>query len=58
MISTIDRKIAPEIVDAVNFDLRLREVEKYTLDNGVDVYSINAGAEEVLSVEWVYFAGN
>ncbi len=53
-----DRKQAPEIVDAVNFDLRLKPAEKYTLDNGVDVYAVNAGAEEVLSLEWVFFAGN
>lgn len=58
MISTINRKKPPKIVDAVNFDLRLKEAEKYSLDNGIDVYAINAGAEEVLSVEWVFFAGN
>lgn len=53
-----DRKLAPEIVDAVNFDLRLKPAEKYTLDNGVEAYAINAGAEEVVSFEWVFFAGN
>src|SRR5690606_22188676 len=30
----------------------------YTLKNGVDVYTIEAGAEEVMSLDWVYFAGN
>ena len=53
-----DRKQAPEIVDAVNFDLRLKPADKFTLDNGVEVYAVNAGAEEVLSFEWVFFAGN
>ncbi|MEO7982670.1 MAG: pitrilysin family protein [Bacteroidota bacterium] len=53
-----DRKQAPEIVDAVNFDLRLKRADKYILDNGVEVYAVNAGAEEVLSFEWVFFAGN
>ncbi|HEV7781042.1 MAG TPA: pitrilysin family protein [Chitinophagaceae bacterium] len=53
-----DRKQAPEIVDAVDFDLRLKPVEKYSLDNGVEVYAVNAGAEEVLSLEWVFFGGN
>ena len=28
------------------------------LNNGVDVYAINAGAEEVMMLEWVFFAGN
>jgi zinc protease len=53
-----DRKQAPEIVDAVNFDLRLKPVERTVLKNGVEVYAINAGAEEVLSFEWIFFAGN
>ena len=53
-----DRKQAPGIVDAVNFDLRLKPADKFTLRNGVEVYAVNAGAEEVLSLEWVFFAGN
>ncbi len=53
-----DRKQAPEIVDAVNFDLRLKQADKFILDNGVEVYAVNAGAEEVLSFEWIFFAGN
>jgi len=53
-----DRKQAPEIVDAVNFDLKLKQADKFTLDNGVEVYAVNAGAEEVMSLEWVFFAGN
>lgn len=54
----LNRKQAPEIVDAVNFDLHLKAAGQYKLDNGVDVYTINAGAEDVLSLEWVFFAGN
>ena len=54
----LNRKITPPIVDAVNFDLHLKPYEKFTLENGVDVYAINAGAEEVMAVEWVFFAGN
>jgi zinc protease len=54
----LNRKQAPEIVDAVNFDLRLKPADKFTLDNGVEVYAVNAGAEEVFSLEWIFFAGN
>ncbi len=54
----INRTKAPEIVDAVNFNLHLKPYRKLTLKNGVDVYTIEAGAEEVMSVEWVFFAGN
>lgn len=53
-----DRKQAPEIIDAVNFNLQLKQADKFTLDNGVEVYAVNAGAEEVLSFEWTFFAGN
>lgn len=53
-----DRKQPPFIVDAVNFHLQLKPCRKITLRNGVEVYSIDAGAEEVMMVEWVFFAGN
>jgi zinc protease len=54
----INRSVAPPIVDAVNFELKLKPADKFTLRNGVEVYAVNAGAEEVLSLEWVFFAGN
>ena len=54
----IERSIAPEIVDAVNFNLHLKPYQNFTLRNGVEVYTIEAGAEDVLSLEWVYYAGN
>jgi predicted Zn-dependent peptidase len=52
------RKQAPVIVDAVDFKLQLKPYEKYILKNGVEVYAINAGAEEVMAVEWIFFSGN
>ena len=54
----IDRLVAPPIKDAVEFDLRLKPYEYFTLDNGVPVYTINAGTQEVLQVELVFYAGN
>ncbi len=54
----INRKVAPPIVDAVDFHLTLKPYERYTLDNGIEVYAINAGSQEVMMVEWVFFAGN
>ncbi len=58
MIKTINRKVAPPIKDAIDFDLKLKPYNKFTLDNGVEVYAVDAGAEEVMQVEWVFFAGN
>jgi predicted Zn-dependent peptidase len=53
-----DRNQAPAIVDAVDFTLQLKKYRKLFLKNGVEVYAIDAGAEEVMSLEWVFFAGN
>jgi len=54
----VNRNIAPLIVDAVDLHLELKPYEKFTLDNGVPVYAVNAGAEEVMLMEMVFFAGN
>lgn len=55
---SLDRKTAPPIVDAVNFNLHLKAYQKFILKNGVEVYTINAGAEDVIAIEWVFSAGN
>lgn len=55
---SIDRTQSPRMVDAVDFQLQLPKVESFTLRNGVPVYAFNGGAEEVMSVEWVFWAGN
>ena len=54
----IDRLVAPPIKDAVEFDLRLKPYEYFELDNGVPVYTVNAGTQEVLQIELVFYAGN
>ena len=54
----LNRKKSPAIVDAVEFHLQLKPYTKFTLDNGVEVYSLHAGAQEVVMVELVFFAGN
>ncbi len=54
----MNRKISPNIVDAVDFDLQLKPYTLHTLDNGIQVYAIDAGAQEVTMIEWVFKAGN
>lgn len=54
----INRKTAPGIKDAVDMQLQLKPYDHFTLSNGVPVYSIDAGAQEVLLIEWVFYAGN
>jgi hypothetical protein len=54
----IDRTKSPLIKDAIEFNLKLKPYEKFVLNNGVEVYAIDAGAEEVLQIEMVFYAGN
>jgi zinc protease len=55
---TLNRKKAPYIKDAIEFELKLKPYEYFTLDNGIPVYTINAGEQDVLQVEMVFYAGN
>lgn len=54
----LDRTIAPPIKDAVHFNLQLKPYEHFTLDNGVPVYAVDGGVEDVLQLELVFYAGN
>ena len=54
----LNRKQPPPIKDAVDLTLTLKPYEKYVLRNGVEVYAVNAGAEDVLLLDCVYYAGN
>ena len=54
----VDRKQSPFIVDAVDLQMQLKPCQKFILKNGVEVYAVDAGAEEVMMIEWVFFAGN
>ena len=53
-----ERTVQPPILDAVELDLKLKPCNKFTLDNGIPVYAIDAGEQDVLMVEWVFYAGN
>ena len=55
---TLNRKQPPVIKDTVDLDLKLRPYEKHVLNNSAEVYVIDAGAEDVLQLEWVFYAGN
>lgn len=54
----LNRTVAPGIKDAVDFNLLLKPCESFSLDNGVPVYTVDAGAQDVLQVELVFYAGN
>ena len=55
---SLDRNTAPHIKDAIDFDIQFKPCQRFTLDNGVEVYSYEGGAQEVMMMEMVFFAGN
>ncbi|MBS1947960.1 MAG: insulinase family protein [Bacteroidetes bacterium] len=54
----MNRKIAPQIKNAVDFHLELPPYEKYVLKNGIEVYALNIGELDTLMVNFVFAAGN
>ncbi len=54
----LNRAQAPHIKDAVEYSIGLKKPDQFTLDNGVDVYNVQAGTEDVVQIEWVFKAGN
>lgn len=54
----LNRTIEPPITDAVEFNLRLKPYQYFKLDNGVPVYAVDAGAQDVMMLEFVFDAGN
>jgi zinc protease len=57
-MNKLNRKKAPPIKDAVDYQLELKPYTRIDLTNEVPVYCIHAGAEEVIQIEWVFDAGN
>ena len=51
----LNRKLPPTI--RMDEPIHLNRPNKYTLDNGIDVYEINMGTQEVLKLEVVFRAG-
>ncbi len=54
----MNRKTAPHIKDAIEFNLQLKPYRQFTLHNGVPVYTVDAGAQDVVQIELVFYAGN
>lgn len=54
----LDRHMAPVIKDAIDFDIKLKPYQHFVLDNQVEVYTYEGGAEPVMLMDMVFFAGN
>src|SRR5690348_5258836 len=53
----VDRKISPQIHDAIDFSFKLPALSERMLDNTLCVHWLNAGVQDVLEVTWVFPAG-
>lgn len=53
-----DRIKAPAIKNPEEFEIKLPPCQKLVLNNGVPVYLVSGGAEDVMKIEWVISAGN
>jgi len=54
----VNRTESPAIVSPAEFDLQLLPYQRFQLTNGIPVYVIDGGAEDVISVELVYEVGS
>jgi zinc protease len=53
----LDRKTPPIIKNATDFTYNLPDCNTIICKNKVPIYYINTGAQEVISIEWVFDAG-
>jgi zinc protease len=54
---SVDRSVAPEIKDPVAFDYILPPVAEEMFPNGMKLYWLNAGVQDVVEINWVFPAG-
>lgn len=52
------RKQPPKIIDAVEFDLKLPTIQQFHLNNHTPVYAYNGGEQDIIMIEFVFYAGN
>jgi zinc protease len=53
----LNRKLIPETQDPVAFDYKLQPINQYNLDNGIELYWLNAGVQNVVEINWIFPAG-
>ena len=53
----LDRKKSPDTHDAVEFDYKLPPIQTEKLANGLMLYWLDAGVQDVAQIDWVFPAG-
>ena len=52
-----DRTVPPAIHDAVEFEYNLPPINTVALDNGLPLYWLDAGVQDVVQIDWIFKAG-
>lgn len=53
----LNRTIPPPVADPVNFDYLLPAINRHLCQNGLPLYWLNAGVQDVVEINWVFPAG-
>lgn len=53
----LDRSVPPPIHDAIEFDYVLPPIQQHQLSNGLPLYWLNAGVQDVVEIDWVFPSG-
>ena len=53
----LDRKSPPVIHDAIEFDFKLPSINQQQLDNGLPLWWLDAGVQDVVQIDWIFPAG-
>jgi zinc protease len=55
---SLDRSIQPSILNASDFSFQLADIQLLQLQNGIPCYYFNAGAQEVVNIDFQFNAGS
>jgi len=53
----LDRKSPPVIHDAIEFDFKLPPINNRPLDNGIPLWWLDAGVQDLVQIDWIFPAG-
>ena len=53
----LDRTSPPVIHDAIDFEFNLPPINTHQLDNGIPLYWLDAGVQDVVQIDWIFPAG-
>jgi zinc protease len=53
----VNRTQAPMVHDAIDFEYILPDINTNVLDNGIPLYWLNAGVQDVVEIDWAFPAG-